>query len=278
MLKNTFIHTPGVGRSTERRIWESGIWDWEEFLEDPGAAGLGPKLTETLEEHLLASLERLDVLDHQFFRRYLPTREHWRVYPAFSEKVAYLDIETTGLYDGDAVTVIGLYDGDRMRAFVRDEERELDLEGSGSGEEGRVTVLPFWEFAEAIDSYGVLVTFYGSGFDLPFLRRQFGDLRASRIHLDLCYLMRQLGFSGGLKRIEQRLGIGRSEETSGLNGWDAVRLWNQYKKGSREALDLLLRYNREDVENLQALLTFATRELQEKIWSEMGALPPLGEG
>lgn len=255
MLTNTFVHTPGVGCSTERRIWASGIRDWNDFLARPGTAGLGSRLTKTVEEHLEASLSSLNELDQRFFARFLPSREQWRVYPEFLDKMAYLDIETTGLGEEDQVTVIGLYDGRAMRQFVRGKP----IGGS----------LPLEEFKEAMEPYGVLVTFFGSGFDLPFLRREFGDLKEGRMHLDLCYLMRRLGFSGGLKRVEQSVGIRRSDETAGLNGWDAVRLWAEHRRGSREALGLLLRYNREDVENLQALLWFATQSLQERCWAGM---------
>lgn len=282
MLTNTFVHTPGVGYSTEGRIWASGIRSWGDFLARPGVAGLGLRQTRTLEEHLVASLDRLNELDHEFFARFLPTREHWRVYSEFVGKLAYLDIETTGLGEEDLVTVIGLYDGAGMRAFVRGEaSRERVVQTSRNREphtrnsehETRdygAEVLPLEEFGEAVKPYGVLVTFFGSAFDLPFLRRDFGDLREGRIHLDLCYLMRRLGFSGGLKRIEQSLGIFRSEETSGLNGWDAVRLWAEYRRGSGEALELLLRYNQEDVENLQAVLWFAAQRLEEQCWARMG--------
>lgn len=261
----------------ERRIWERGIRSWTDFLARPGEAGLGLQQTVTLEGHLVASLERLKELDHQFFGRFLPAREHWRVYPEFAGKTAYLDIETTGLGEGDLVTVVGLYDGARMRAFLRaagGEQWAVSGEqwsvGGNSGLRTRnsgVEVVPLGEFREAIKAYGVLVTFFGSAFDLPFLRREFGDLREGRIHLDLCYLMRRLGFKGGLKRIEESLGISRSEEAKGLNGWDAVRLWQEYRQGSREALELLLCYNREDVENLQAILWFAARRLEERCWA-----------
>ena len=32
MLRNTFIHLPGVGTVRERELWERGILDWECFL------------------------------------------------------------------------------------------------------------------------------------------------------------------------------------------------------------------------------------------------------
>lgn len=60
------------------------------------------------------------------------------------------------------------------------------------------------------------------------------------------------GLYGGLKAVERQLGIPRS--LPHLDGRDAMRLWAAYvDRGEEEALELLLRYNREDVENLDLL-------------------------
>jgi uncharacterized protein YprB with RNaseH-like and TPR domain len=40
-----------------------------------------------------------------------------------------------------------------------------------------------------------------------------------------------------------------------------VRLWREYEYGSREALELLLNYNREDIVNLKPLMELVYREL-----------------
>jgi uncharacterized protein YprB with RNaseH-like and TPR domain len=51
----------------------------------------------------------------------------------------------------------------------------------------------------------------------------------------------------------------------GLSGWDAVQLWRAWRRrGDADALDLLLAYNREDIENLSLLLAFAYGRLKEK--------------
>ena len=61
----------------------------------------------------------LEKRDAQYFLTKLPHQLHWRLYPEFSEGVAYLDIETTGLGAQEAmVTVIGLYDGERSQVYV----------------------------------------------------------------------------------------------------------------------------------------------------------------
>ena len=39
MLRNTFVHLPGVGPKRERAFWEQGILDWDGFLAHPRRAG-----------------------------------------------------------------------------------------------------------------------------------------------------------------------------------------------------------------------------------------------
>ena len=54
---------------------------------------------------------------------------------------------------------------------------------------------------------GLLVTFFGSGFDLPVLRHAFPQVRFDVLHIDLCYSLKRLGYSGGLKRVESALAM-----------------------------------------------------------------------
>jgi len=75
------------------------------------------------------------------------------------------------------------------------------------------------------------------------------------------YPLKNIGYSGGLKKIECSLGIRRSEETVGISGFEAVRLWNKYKKGNDEALELLIKYNKEDVENLKTIIEMTYQKM-----------------
>jgi uncharacterized protein YprB with RNaseH-like and TPR domain len=67
----------------------------------------------------------------------------------------------------------------------------------------------------------MLVTFNGLNFDVPMLYRNFPKLMLDQLHLDLCPTLRRVGLRGGLKRIEQQLGLlrdprlGRAERTRG---------------------------------------------------------------
>ncbi len=245
MLRQTFLHVPGISYRTEERLWRSGIASWDDVGGERVSA-LPQHLRAALEEEIARSEEALRKGKYRYFSLRLPTREHWRAWPEFRDAVAYLDIETTGLDIGrDALTVVGVYDGRRRRSFVKGQNLE--------------------ELPAALEEARLLVTFNGSRFDLPFLRRSFPRMRLDQLHLDLMNPLHRLGFWGGLKRIERRLGIERSDETAGMSGFDAVRLWAEYEAGNDDALDRLLTYNLEDVVNLEPLAEFAYASLRELV-------------
>jgi len=241
MLNSTFIHVQGIGYATERRIWGMGALTWGQFLGTHQELPLSERKKALIVPRVEESVVRLAERDHSFFARTLPAKDQWRAVSEFGDEPAYLDIETTGCAWDDYITVIGVYDGCNMRAFVRG----INLD----------------EFPSAISNSRMLVTFFGSVFDLPFIRRTFPQLRLDQLHVDLCFLFRRLGLTGGLKHIEGRLGISRRPEVEGLDGFDAARLWNEYRRGSREALDLLLTYNKEDVMNMEVLLAYGYAEM-----------------
>lgn len=239
MLRQTFVHIPGVGYRREDRLWRSGVRAWDEFVPRAVPPRFPRPLAARIAEELVRSAEALRRGRHPYFAAALPCRDHWRAWPHFRDGIAYLDIETTGFSIGrDALTVVGLYDGRRRRSFIKGEGLEA---------------LP-----RALERTKMLVTFNGSSFDVPFLRRAFPRVPWRRfLHMDLLHPLRRLGFRGGLKTIEAELGIERSDETAGLRGSDAVRLWEAYEAGDDDALELLVRYNLEDVVNLEPLASLA---------------------
>jgi uncharacterized protein YprB with RNaseH-like and TPR domain len=148
--------------------------------------------------------------------------------------------------------MVGLYDGADFKCLING----IDLE----------------EFPSVIARYNVIVTFFGSGFDLPMLKKAFPEVEFDHIHIDLCHTLKRLGFRGGLKKIEKQLGIARGANTDGLNGWDAVRLWREYQSGRESSLDTLVEYNREDVVNLETLAEVAFDRLRGATLAEAGLL------
>ncbi|MBL8022828.1 MAG: ribonuclease H-like domain-containing protein [Elusimicrobia bacterium] len=144
---------------------------------------------------------------------------------------AYIDIETD---EGRRLTVVGVFRPDRgCRQWVRPNFSRMEL-------------LNFLSGVECLMSYN------GARFDLPVLKDQLRvDLDSMFSHRDLMLDCWAHDLKGGLKKVERQLGIHRDSE--GIDGLAAIRLWHASRRGEPDALETLLRYNREDVENLEAL-------------------------
>ncbi len=84
-----------------------------------------------------------------------------------------------------------------------------------------------------------------------------GRTRLDHAHIDLRYVLRSLGYSGGLKSCEHQLGLDRGN-LEGVDGFFAVLLWKEFEQtGDRKVLETLLAYNIEDVVNLETLMVMA---------------------
>jgi len=152
---------------------------------------------------------------------------------------AYLDIETTGLSRFyDAITVVGIY-------LCNGKDYKLvQLVGEAVTRENLL---------EALNGVNTIYTYNGSRFDIPFIDASLGiDLEAEFYHHDLMYDCWRNNLYGGFKGVERQLGIPR--QLQGIGGLEAVWLWWRYQNdGDKNALSLLLQYNKEDVVNLKAL-------------------------
>ena len=119
MLRNTFVHLPGVGPVRERTLWTQGILDWDCFLAAAEERRLPRKLRESAAPVVRQSVEAAAGGDVRFFGGRLPARETWRLYPEFAGQVLFLDIETTGLSPYyDQVTTIGALGGGKLALFI----------------------------------------------------------------------------------------------------------------------------------------------------------------
>ncbi len=234
MLENTYIHIPNIGATTERKIWDFGIKSWEDYLKNHNMIKLPRTKKRLLHSGVEESIEQLSCGNHIYFARRLPISLQWRAYRHFRERTAYVDIETTGLSPQDnRITMIGIYNGTGTKTYIRG----IDLE----------------EASDEIGKYKQIITFNGARFDLPFIEHEFPGT-FNHLHIDLLYPLKKIGYSGGLKKIERMLGMTRSDETAGITGLDAVRLWNRYERGNSEALEILIKYNTEDVVNLEKII------------------------
>ena len=259
MLRQTFIHLPGVGALRERSLWQQGILDWNQFLEAVAGGMLPKKLCESL-PLVHQSLEAMAGGNLGFFRDLLPRKEAWRLYPEFGSRACFLDIETTGLspYYSE-VTLIGALGGGKLALFING----INLD----------------RFPAYIAQYPLLVTFNGSQFDVPFLRAHFPEARLDQAHIDLRFVLGSLGYRGGLKVVERNLGLTRDAAIQGVDGFEAVRLWHRYRRGDRAALMKLALYNLTDVVNLVELVDIAVRH-KTRVTAYPGeiALPQWGAG
>ncbi len=254
MLRHTFLHIPRIGHKTEARLWSEGFVCWQDYFERCDSCRILASNRVAMLKRLEASVQSLAEDNARDFEVSLAAADTWRLYKDFRNKAAFLDIETTGLYPGsDAITVIGVFDGSATKAFVSG----INLE----------------DFPDEIRKYSLLVTFNGKRFDLPFIRSVFGSFPPKQGHVDLLFPLRKLGYRGGLKKIETEIGIEREGSLRNVDGYLAVLLWREYKHGNKAALDTLVRYNLEDVVNLQYLADSMYNLAVSKLPIEVETLP-----
>ncbi len=243
LLQKTFIHLPGIGPKMEKRLWDKGFLSWEDLYEKADSL-FSPQKALKIKEVLRKSMDFVD--NPCFFYDILPKDERWRLFGAFKDVTCYLDIETY-FYDGNRhkISIVGIYDGKMYRPFIRG----INLE----------------EMFFFLNSKKLIVTFGGSTFDIPQLKKNFPHYEIKHAHVDLCPVLQKMGLNGGLKKIEERTGILRPQDVKGLNGYDAVKLWRAYRRGNKKALLRLIRYNKEDTVNLAFLMKFAYENMCKKL-------------
>src|SRR5262249_33368069 len=153
-------------------------------------------------ELVRGSLTALAGGDVDFFKPLLPSNERWRLYSEFADRALFLDIETTGLSGhDDEITLIGALCNGELALFVNG----INLE----------------QFPAYIERFPLLVTFNGIQFDIPFLRVHFPHARLDQAVIDLRFVLASLGYKGGLKSVETRLGLQRDLAIQNVDGFEA---------------------------------------------------------
>jgi uncharacterized protein YprB with RNaseH-like and TPR domain len=242
MLRSTFLHIHGVHPQQEKDLWRQGILTWDDLR----AASLPANDNQ---EWYHSSRKAYRAGDANYFAERLANNEHWRLAVSFPAEAMFLDIETTGFsHHMNCVTIVGWSIGGPFNVLVNGRDDPED-------------------FISDVKKAKSLVTFNGRSFDMRFLNKLFGAGVFPKGHADLRYLCQNLGLSGGMKAIEEALGLSR--QTSARDGGDAVILWNKYVQGRdpdrrRQALRELIVYNHADVENLKLIFDCCLARLKDR--------------
>ncbi len=236
MLTHSFCFLPGIGKKKEEMLWESDILSWEQFLRVKKIHGLSSEKKKQYDVSIMQMRRHLLEDDSSSITAVFPKQEHWRLYGAFKEDALFLDIEVDGRGEP---TIIGMYDTHQTMIMVRGVTMDKKL------------------FEHALHQKKLLITYNGRSFDMPLLEAYFG-ISTTLPHIDLHGLCQHIGLKGGLKNIEKELGIPRPEHLYG----SPIRLWRSFfASGDQEYLDLLIKYNEEDVINLHPLMEYIYAKL-----------------
>jgi uncharacterized protein YprB with RNaseH-like and TPR domain len=242
MLRRTFTHLPQIGSTLESKLWKRGILDWQDLAHELRTNGVSLLPSAKIDAVLQAIETSEDAFgrgDLKFFYQFLPKSDRWRMVPGFEHRAAYLDIETTGSGMpplSHSTVICFYYQGTVFQEVEPAKKRAL---------------------VEAVTAdCSFLVTYFGEGFDVPFLRREM-TLEIDSAHVDLCFWLRKLGFKGGLKKVQKLFAEIPARTSMDLDGLDAVRLWQMHRRGIKGALETLCTYNAEDTVVLDPLLRLA---------------------
>lgn len=247
MLENSLVLISGIGPRKEARLWSSGITSLDEFIDAKNLRGISRNRMAQLQERAMIAKSRILARDYKWIADALPERDRWRMLSFATDRTAALDIECARIGNARIPVLISVC---RSRGGCETLVRGEDLYRD--------------RLDRLLEGVDVLLTFNGSSFDLPLLsERGFGMARY--VHLDLRRYSRRAGLNGGLKRIERTIGIRRPRELEFSTESQASYLWNLWvSKGNRRAIDLLVRYNRQDAESLFPLSNIIYRRLKEK--------------
>lgn len=227
ILDQSLCMFPGISPEAEVEFRRMGVVSARQFAQSADRY-LSRKKAERVREfwHRWEKALSLELVDMQLSA--FPCGHRVRALFDLWRKAVFLDIETDGTTGNPLVTCITtLRDGD-LKTFVRG--RNLN------------DFLDVWK--QALE--GLVVSFNGKRFDVPMLQREFA-LSTLPPHVDLMDEAAHFGLRGGLKSIENIIGIVRPESDC-RDGQDAVDFWQKYAATqSEEVLQTLISYNRYDV-------------------------------
>lgn len=241
MIRNSFIFLEKISNKKENKIWNSGVKNWHDFLKKERIEGIPKEKKEYYNRRMKEAQKFLLEESPAYFVNKLPKKEMWRLYDYFKDDCCFLDIEVDSY---GKIMIAGISDYYNTRTFVKGVNLEKNI------------------LEKELSKYKVVVTFNGSSFDLPKLRKELG-VKMGMPHIDLKPLCVNLGLKGGLKEVERILDLKRPPHLQG----NPVDLWKAFHaSGDREYLELLIEYNKEDVENLKWIMNLVYKKMREKVY------------
>ncbi|MBS3165782.1 ribonuclease H-like domain-containing protein [Candidatus Woesearchaeota archaeon] len=241
MITNSFVFLEKISNRKEQSLWQQGIKTWDDFLKKEKIKGISSISKQYYNRKIKEAQEALLKNESSFFMGKIPSAEMWRLYDYFKEESCFLDIEVDSY---GKITVVGISNYYHTNTWVQG----INLNKI--------------EIQKELQKYKLIVTFNGAAFDLPKLKKQMG-IEITIPHIDLKPLCVKLGLKGGLKEVEKILNLKRPPHLYG----NPVELWKAFHaSGDREYLELLINYNKEDVENLKLVMDWCYKELRNKIY------------
>ncbi len=237
MIRSSFIFLDGNGERKERALWSLGIRSWAQFLNSDRILGISGYTKYHYDRKIKEAESALYSFDSKYFLKRLPAVESWRLYDFFREDAVFLDIEASGTENDAFITTIGMFDGIDTKTMVHGINLDIPL------------------LKKMLSRYKLIITFNGSSFDLPMLRKRFPEILPDVPHWDLRHACARVGLKGGLKQIERELGIKRQNSiVERMYGGDPMTLWRLFRgSGDDYYLKLLVEYNEEDCINLKSI-------------------------
>jgi len=244
MIKNSFILLEKVSTKKEKNIWQQGIKDWQSFLKKEKVRGISKEKKFYYNRKLQEAQQELFNDNLSYFIKNLPQKEMWRLYKSYQSETCFLDIEVDSY---GKIILIGISDYYNTNFFVKKVNLNKNL------------------IEKELKKYKLVITFNGSAFDLPKLRKEL-EIKIKLPHIDLKPLCVNLGLIGGLKKVEKILNLKRPKHLYG----NPIELWKTFHaSGDREYLELLIEYNREDIENLRLIMDYIYKAMSEKLYKQI---------
>ncbi len=231
MITKCFTFLDGISNRKQDRILEQ-VNDWNDFI-GKNVKGISKLRKFFYDQKVREAKQALLNDDLGFFNKNFKNKDLLFLYKYYRDETCFLDIEINrGRED---IVLVGVDDGYEIKQFLKGFNLEKNI------------------LFDYLSRFKVIVTYNGAAFDIPLLKKYF-NFKLNFIHIDLKPICLSFGFKGGLKKIEKELGIERNLCYDVKHG-DPCKLYRVFMITRDEYyLDLLLRYNEEDCQNLKKII------------------------